>query len=1451
MVDMDGNIIEVNDSYCQLVGYTRDELLIMHLSSVDAIDTQTDVERRMEEIVRKGSLRFETKHRHKNGTVIEIEASTNYSPTHGGLIFSFVRNITYQKRNRQLIEARLKLGEYSHYHSLREVLRETLDEAETLTGSCIGFYHFMDSDTQMLTLQAWSTRTAAEFCKAEGAGSHYPIEQAGVWVDCVRERRPVVHNDYASLPHRKGMPEGHAAVVRELVVPIFRKDKIVAIIGVGNKQTDYDRQDIEVITILADLAWEVAERKLAEVALFESLERYRTLSETMLQGVVHQDATGKIIAMNAAAEGILGKSREEFLGSSSIKEEHHSIRENGEKFPGTEHPSMLALQTGQPVEHVIMGVLNPKLNEYRWIRIGAVPVFHSGETTPSEVFTVFDDFTERKRLEDALAGQADFTVRVFNSIDAHLAVIGPDGTILKVNDSWQQFSKDNMGDLRDIWAEGSTYFVDYNERWGDASQAREAFEGIRNVQSGIIPSFSLEYPCHAPNGEHRWFLLKVFPLAGESGTVLISHTNISKRKQAEEQLQVSEAHFRLLTENVSDVLWRLDSNYCLTYISPADERLRGYRADELIGHHIFELMLVEGAASSIDVIRQRHEAMQQGINVGSFSFEAEQICKDGRTIWTEIISTPEIDVDGKLTGFHGVTRDISERKKAEAKLHDALNYIQTLLKTSPTGIATYRTNGEIVFANEAAARIAGTTTENLLKQNFRELESWKRAGLIDMADRALITGAVQHSEIKMLTTFGNEVYLGCQLVPFTFNNEQLLLFEAMDISDRKRAEEALKSTADFLEESQRIGRMGSYDYDILSGNWTSTETLDDIFGIAADYVKSNEGWLTIIVAEQREQIQEYLSQLVITGKQKFDKDYMICRKSDGALRWVQDHGKLHFDAVGTPVKLIGTIQDITERRLAEEVLRYKFAELSAIYTHAPMMMCLVDSDRRILYANPAFRVIQCVSEEELIGGHACGVFGCVNAKDDPQGCGHGIHCRDCTLLKAIEETFQTGTGHINEEHHIVVNGEGHQREFTLLGSTSLIYSGDQRHLLLSLLDISEQKKAEEEKRSLEQQLHQAQKLESLGVLAGGIAHDFNNILAIIVGNCFLAKMHPDKAESNISTIENASERAAELCRQMLAYAGKNKFIEELVNMSQLVDEMVKMLQATIPQNVVINLICPADTPRLRADASQLRQIVMNLIINASEAIGEAQGKVLVTLKKTAINAGQEQKDHLGKPIPPGSYICLEVTDDGCGMDEDTIRRIFEPFYTTKFVGRGLGMSAVLGIITAHKGALQLVSQPGFGTSFKMYLPIESNELAGCDAPEQLSSVAWTGSGTILLVEDEEQIKQIMAAMLTSLGFSVLGASNGKEALEMYQKYAADITLVLTDIGMPVMDGYELFNKLKELKPELPIIISSGFGENVITSRIARADIAGLIIKPFKFDLLSNLLKSVVENQGGI
>jgi PAS domain S-box-containing protein len=398
------------------------------------------------------------------------------------------------------------------------------------------------------------------------------------------------------------------------------------------------------------------------------------------------------------------------------------------------------------------------------------------------------------------------------------------------------------------------------------------------------------------------------------------------------------------------------------------------------------------------------------------------------------------------------------------------------------------------------------------------------------------------------------------------------------------------------------------------------------------------------------------------------------------------------------------------------------------------------------------------------------------------------------------------------------------------------------------IDVSERRRVEEEKLEFERQKQLAQKLESLGILAGGIAHDFNNILSIIIGNCSLALKRPDMVGELIPEIGIAAVRASDLCRQMLAYAGKSSYKMQKVRLTTLLDDLIKIMKATIKQNTVITSNYSDDMPVIMGDASQINQIVMNLILNASESIGEADGEIRVSLSKKVITAGQSEKDNLGMLITPGCYVCLEITDNGCGMDTETRFRIFEPFYTTKLKARGLGMSAVLGIIRSHKGALQLFSQPGLGSTFKVYLPFLNVASTVADSPRQATRMLWQGRGTILLVEDEVQLITVAKTLLNTMGFTVFEALNGIEALELYKMHAAEITLVLTDIGMPLMDGYELCRELKKINPELPIIVTSGFAESDVASHIAKGDIVGIVSKPYNYDQLWEMLRGVLDSE---
>lgn len=393
MVDTSGFILDVNDSYCRMMGYTREELVGRHISQVDAVDDAAAVARRSQEIIQQGALRFETEHRHNNGSIIAVEVSCNFSPSHGGIFFSFVRDITEQKATQEVINARLRLMEYAAGHMVDELLRQTLDEAEKLTGSCISFYHFLDPDQQTIKLHAWSTRTAAHFCRTENADIHYPISQAGVWADCIRECRPVIHNDYASLPQRKGLPAGHAEVVRELVVPVLRRGVIVAILGVGNKPTDYLPRDVEMVSLLADLAWGVADRKRLESQIVQSEERYRNIVEGQTELVDRYLPGGILTYVNPALVKFAGVGEEELLGKSFYPFIHEDDRDEAVR-------RIESITRDNPVVELESKIELPdgRVRWNRWTHTG----FFDADGDLIEYQSVGKDITERKLSEQKL-----------------------------------------------------------------------------------------------------------------------------------------------------------------------------------------------------------------------------------------------------------------------------------------------------------------------------------------------------------------------------------------------------------------------------------------------------------------------------------------------------------------------------------------------------------------------------------------------------------------------------------------------------------------------------------------------------------------------------------------------------------------------------------------------------------------------------------------------------------------------------------------------------------------------------------------------------------------------------------------------------------------------------------------------------------------------------------------
>jgi|GEM_PF-1029898 len=411
-----------------------------------------------------------------------------------------------------------------------------------------------------------------------------------------------------------------------------------------------------------------------------------------------------------------------------------------------------------------------------------------------------------------------------------------------------------------------------------------------------------------------------------------------------------------------------------------------------------------------------------------------------------------------------------------------------------------------------------------------------------------------------------------------------------------------------------------------------------------------------------------------------------------------------------------------------------------------------------------------------------------------------------------------------------------------LSGRKLAAEGEHATMVGTISDLTELKLAEEKRHKSEQQMLHVQKLESLGVLAGGIAHDFNNILLAIMGNASLAlhRLDPGSpAEPHLQQIAKAADKAADLARQMLAYSGKGRFVTRALDLNHLIREMGSMLEVSIAKKVELKLYLAPQLPAVVADPTQIRQIVMNLAINASEAIGDAIGVISIATGCRECDRGYLAETWLNDDLPAGRYVFLEVADTGCGMEPSTVERIFEPFFTTKFTGRGLGMAAILGIVRGHKGAIKVYSEPGKGSSFKVYLPASGQAVETPAAGE--ADDGWRGHGSVLLVDDEEPVRLIGSEMLRELGFRVVTAVDGEEALELYRQHRGEIVLVLMDLNMPRLSGEEAFRELRRIDPEVRVVLSSGFTEQEVTKKFQGQGLAGFVQKPYTLAILRDTL----------
>ena len=519
---------------------------------------------------------------------------------------------------------------------------------------------------------------------------------------------------------------------------------------------------------------------------------------------------------------------------------------------------------------------------------------------------------------------------------------------------------------------------------------------------------------------------------------------------------------------------------------------------------------------------------------------------------------------------------------------------------------------------------------------------------------------------------------------------------------------------------------------------------------------------------------------------------------------------------------------ISERKEAEQALRAAEREKSVILDSLLETVTFHDRQGRIVWANRSAGQTRGLSPDQLTG--RC----CYEMWNQD-----GQRCEGCLGAIALE------TGSPQEAEISSRDGR--------VWSVRVYPARDEKGEIIGVVEtrfeITERKRVAQEKNKLETQMLHAQKMESLGILAGGIAHDFNNLLMGVLGNaslCLTILPFDSSVREYVERIETAGARAAELTQQLLAYSGKASFAVTRVNLSEIVREMAHLLQISISKKVILRYNFAADLPAIQADPTQIRQVVMNLITNASEAIGDKTGLISLTTGSMRCDRPYLRETYLDERLPEGLYVYLEAADTGCGMDAQTLTRIFDPFFTTKFAGRGLGLAAVLGIVRSHKGALKVQSQAGGGTTFRVLFPALPRRARTEKEEEKSRTPGWRADGTVLIVDDEPAVREVAKSMLERVGFSVLTARDGAEGLEAFRQHAGELCAVLLDMTMPGLNGREALRAIRRLSSEAKIILSSGLTREQALEDIDENGFAGFIQKPYRPAELVDLFRETLK-----
>ena len=1018
------------------------------------------------------------------------------------------------------------------------------------------------------------------------------------------------------------------------------------------------------------------------------------------------------------------------------------------------------------------------------------------------------EILEGGRAEEALAAERNLLRTLIDSL--------PDRIYIK--DVESRFLLNNVAHLQALGAQSQEEVAgktDYDYRPADLAD-RYFADDQHVIQTGE-PLINREEPTVLASGERGWLLVSKVPTRDPEGKITglmgISR-DITERKRAEEQARVSQIHLSYLTKYANDLIILLDDDFRFLEINERVIDSYGYTREELIGMHATQLRAPETRALFNEQIKPGRK--------GRVVFETVHQRKGGTKFPVEI-SLSAIDIEGKRF-YQAIIRDITERKRAEEALKESERKYRELVEHANSIILRWTRDGKIAFLNEFGQKFFGYPAAEILGRHVvgtivpaSESSSRDLRTLIDQIGAH--PEAFAQSINENMRRNGERVWVAWANKPVLDEQGQAkeILSIGSDITERRQAEAALR------QEQALFNNLAStipdliYFKDRQSRFVRINEAMVRFFGLrsAPDVVGKTD--FDFFSEEHAWQAYEDEQRVMSTGEPLIGLEEKETWP-DGHVTWASTTKVPLRDADGNITGLVGISRNITERRRAEERIR----EQAALLDNANDAIYVTALDGTILYWNRgAERTYGWTSAEvlnrkttELISPDPAATEALV-AGLLKQGSWSGER-RQITKSGGILEVFSRVTLMRNEQ-------------------------GQPQSVFEINTDITE-------KKQLEVQFLRAQRLESIGALASGIAHDLNNVLApIIIGAPLLHEMVKDPtARHLLKTMESSAQRGAAIVRQVVTFARGVEGERVPLQPRHLLWEMERLAAETFPKGIRIESDVAADLWQVLGDATQLHQALMNLCINARDAM---PGGGVLTLEAANIVLAKEEAEKI-PGAQPGSYACLRVTDTGPGIPPEIEEKIFEPFFTTKGVGKGtgLGLSTVLGIVRSHGGFVRVASKVGQGSTFELYLPATTEQVA----VKSESATPWphTHGEGILVVDDEAAVCEVTRQALMEFGYQVITAGRGAEALTIFQERRREIQLVLTDMMMPEMDGPTLVAALRVLDPAVRIVGITGMSDTAGMSGLKTLALSAMLAKPFTIKKLLAVIRDALPVTAG-